>query len=881
MRTWLSRLAEIIRRRSREDRLSSEIEHHLDLLTEEHKARGLPDAEARLAARREFGGVDRTRIVHREQRGWPILDTLVQDARFAFRILWRDRAFAATAILVLGVGLGVNNLFFTLVWAHKFRGVPITDVNRVLYISTFDDRAPDRPLSLPEYEELRQSQSSFESMAAYVTGVTTIGDEGRAPDRVDSAYFTASAFPLLGLSPSMGRLPETAADRPGGEPVALLGSDVWRLRYANDPQILGRTVLINGMPVTVIGIVPERSGFPSTAGVWMPLGQMPDFTEDRATRTLRVMGRLRDDVSEMTARSEVETIFGRFERAYPDSNRKVRGRVVTLNLRLLGDLTGWAQFIMAGVIVILVACANAANLMIARALHRAPEIAIRTSLGASRFRIVCQLLMEAVVIAGAAAALGAAFSRFGLQVVKAGIPAGILPYWFDYAMDRGAFGALVAVTMATIVVFGLVPALHASRTDVNKTLKDGGRNTATSRGMRAWTTGFLTAELALAMILLNNVALAWYINNQTIPTDANINTTEVMTAAITLPAAAYPTAERRADFFARLNERLDGSAQIVTTSRATNLPGEGGPGRRLQIRSDELPPATPAPSVLTIELAPRFFDTLAVPLLRGRDFTTADGTSGSDVAIVNDRFAAVHLNGGEAIGAQISVMPTNAPPTTPPRWLTIVGVAPAIRQQALGGTEQQAPIVYVPAAASTSGTTNLLVRHRVDPEAAAALLRTAAQAVDPNVALYRMRTLRQAVRDGQWNRHMSAVLADTVTWMSVLLALVGLYAVTAQRVTLKTKEIGLRMALGARSLQVARMVVGGLRWPLLLGVLLGAAGAMAWDGAFSSGVAGVYASAPSMLAKSAAWIVVCVLLACVLPLRRAIATNPITALRHD
>jgi len=455
-----------------------------------------------------------------------------------------------------------------------------------------------------------------------------------------------------------------------------------------------------------------------------------------------------------------------------------------------------------------------------------------------------------------------------------------LPYWFDYAMDRGAFAALVGVTMATIVIFGLVPALHASRTDVNGTLKDGGRNTATSRGMRAWTTGFLAAELALAMILANNVALSWYLTNQTIPTDANINTTEVMTAAITLPAAAYPSAERRAEFFTRLNERLDGRAETVVTSRATILPGEGGPFRRLQVRGRELPPGTPAPTLLTIEVAPRYFDTLAVPLLRGRDFTATDGTPGSDVAIVNDRFAAVYLDGAEAIGAQIAVVPTNAPTSDAPRWLTIVGVSPAIRQAGLGGGDQQTPVVYVPSAGEPA-TTTLMVRHRVAPEAAAALLRAEAQVLDPSVALYRMRTLEQAVRDGRWSRHMSATLADTVTWMSVLLALVGLYAVTAQRVTLKTKEIGLRMALGARSLHVTRVIIGGLRWPLLLGVVLGAAGAMAWDGSFSSGVAGVYASAPPMLAKSAAWVVVCVLLACLLPLRRAIATNPITALRHD
>jgi predicted permease len=881
MGTWVSRLGEVLFRRSREERLSAEIEHHLDQLAGDLKRDGMSDADARLAALKQFGGVERLRIEHRQRRGLPMLDLLGQDVRFALRVLLRDRGFALTAILVLGVGLGVNNLFFTLVYAHKFRGVSIPDAERVLFISTFDDRVNDRPLSLPEFDDLRRAQTSFSELGAAFVGVATIGDSGRAPDRFEAAYVTANAFPLMGLGPSMGRLPGPDDDRPGDAPVVLLGSDVWRLRYAGDPQILGRTVLINGAAATVIGIVPERSGFPSAAGLWLPFGQMPNPAADRTVRTLRVYGRLRDGVSEAAARSEVEAIFGGFETAHPDTNRNVRSRVVTLNDRLLGTLEGWWQFIMAAAIVILVACANVANLMMARALHRAPEIAIRTSLGASRVRIIVQLLMEAAVIASAGAAVGFVISVAGVRWVQSGIPQGILPYWFEYDMDRGVFAGLVGVSLAAIIVFGLVPSLYASRTDVNRTLKDGGRGTTTSLAMRTWTGAFLAVELALAMVLVNQVALAWYLTNQTIPTDAKINTTEVVAATITLPASAYLSADQRTAFFARLDERLQGRAEIAVSSRATILPGEGGPQRRLQVRGQETPAGTTAPMVLTIDVAPRYFQTLAVALLRGRDFTDVDGTPASDVAIVNDRFAAVYLAGADPIGTQIAITAASAPSTAPPRWLTIVGVTPVIRQQGLGGEEEHPPVVYVPVAAAAPATSTLLARHRLDPEAAATLLRQEAQAIDPNVALYRTRTLKQVVRDGQWNRHMSAVLADTVTWMSVLLALVGLYAVTAQRVFLKTREIGLRMALGARAFQVARVILAGLRVPLLLGLLLGAAGSMAWDGVFSTGAAGVYASAPSTLLKVSAWIVTAVLVSCAIPLHRAVRTNPLTALRHD
>jgi putative ABC transport system permease protein len=810
------------------------------------------------------------------QRGFPIIDAAIQDVRYAARVLIRHRAFALTAVVVLGVGLGVNNMFFTLVYAHKFRGLPIAEPDRVLFISTFDDRVPDRPVSLPEFDELRESQTRFSGLGAYVNAVATIGDEGRAPDRVDAAYITANAFPVLGLAPSIGRLPGPGDDRPGGQPIALLGADVWRRRYASDPHMLGRTVLINGAPATVVGIIPERSGFPSTASIWIPLGQMPQLSTDRATRTLRVFGRVRDGVDPAAARSEVETIFGTFESAYPDSNRNVRARVVTLNERLLGTLDGWRPFITAGIIVILVACANVANLMMARALHRAPEVAIRTTLGASRVRIIVQLLAEAAVIAAGGAAVGVVVSVIGVRAIDAGIPDDILPYWFAYTMDRRVFAALVALAFATIIVFGLVPAVLASRTDVNVTLKDAGRSGTTTTGMRIWTGSFLAVQLALAMILLAQVAVASYIANRDIPTDANINTTEIVTASITLPPASYPTAERRLEFFSRLDERLRSRNEIVAFARGTVLPGEGGPMRRVHIRGQEQPPGATAPTVLTIEASPGYFHTLAIGLVRGRDFTAFDGIPGAAVAIVNQRFAEVFLGGGDPVNMQIAVSPTAQPPPAQPQWLTVVGVIPAIRQP-----NADSPVIYLPFAAAAPATSSLVVRSRVDPETASNLLRTAAYAVDPHVALYRMRTLKQAVREAQWNRHTSAVLADTVTFMSVLLAIVGLYAVTAQRVTLKTREIGVRMALGARSLQITGVIIRGLWVPLVLGLLLGTAGSMGWDGAYASGAAGVYTSAPPTIVKVAGFLTLFVIVSCAIPIWRATTVNPTAALRHE
>ena len=878
MRALWSRIGELFFRRSREDRLSTEIEHHIQLLAADLKHEGMSDAEARLAARRQFGSVDAVRIIHRERRGVPLLDALRQDVVFAFRVLRRDRGFALTAILVLGAGLGVNNMFFSLTYAHKFRGVAVENVERVLHISTFDDRGANRLLSLPEFEDLRTGLNSLAGLAAYANSPATLGDEGRAPDRVNAAYVTANAFPLLGLSPSVGRLASPDGDHRGGEPVVLLGRDVWQQRYDSDPAILGRSVLVNGSPVTVVGIIQERSGFPSTAGIWLPLGQFPDLKPDRLARPLNVLGRLRDGVSEAAARSEVETVFGGLETTYPDSNRNVRARVVSLNERLLGTLDGWMQFIMAGTIVILVACANAANLMMARAIHRAPEIAIRTSLGASRTRIIGQLLAEAVVIATAAAVVGGVISIAGVRAVQTGIPDGILPYWNDYSMDRAIFAALVGVSFATIAVFGLIPAIQASRTDVNRTLKDGGRAN-TGAGLGVLTGAFLSVELALAMILIAQVAVASYIANQPMSTDANINTREIITASVTLPAAAYPTSQQRMNFFARLEGRLQSRPELAAMSTATVLPGEGSTPRRFEIRGQEQPAGQPLRTVLQIGIGLRYFETLALGV-RGRTFTAHDDRSAA-VAIVNERFVDMFMPGRQAIGAQLSVAEPNAAAAANMTWMTVIGVVPTVRQQGPGGVVQESPVVYVPISTVATATAALLVRHRLDPETAANVVRLEAMATDPDVPLYAMRTLERAVREATWSRHMSVVLADTVTWMSLLLAMVGLYAVTAQRVTLKTREIGLRMALGARSAQIASVIIAGLRAPLLAGLLLGTAGAMAWDGAFSSGIAGVYASAPPMLLKIAALIIVVVVVSCFIPLRRATATNPIAALRQE
>ncbi len=540
LRVLLSRLADLVTRGRREARLAQEVETHLQLLAEEYARRGMSPAEARLAARRAFGGVDQVKELYRDQRGLPFVETFLQDIRFGARLLARDRGFTLTAVLVLGLGIGVNNMFFTLVYGHTLRGLPIERAERVLYVSTLDTRGGDRGFSYPDFDDLRAAARSFTGVAAFANASMSVGDQGRAPDRFEGTYLSANAFALIGATPVLGRPFTPGDDRPGAAPVAMLSHTAWRARYGGDGAILFRSIMINGSPATVIAVMPDRSGFPSTADVWQPVSLMPGLDHSqRDARTLRVLGRLRDGVGMTDARREVESIVDRGAREHPGTNSGLRARVVPINERYFGQLTNpaWLAFITASCLIVVISCANVANLMLARSVRRAREIAIRSSLGAGRRRIVGQLLVECAVLAVLGAVVGLGFALAGVQIFKTAIPDSVLPYWVHYSVDARVVAALVAVSVIAVFVFGLVPSLQTSRTDVNRVLKDGGRTGIGGRYAPGWTTAFLTAEFALTVVMLAQLALSIRLDRATPPTDLAIHTRDVLTAAITVPIA--------------------------------------------------------------------------------------------------------------------------------------------------------------------------------------------------------------------------------------------------------------------------------------------------------------------------------------------------------
>ncbi len=878
LRVFLSRTLDIVLGRRRDDRLSEEIQAHLDLLTAEHMKHGLCADEARLAARRAFGGVEQVKEDYRDQRGLPHLETLLQDVRLAVRLLRRDPGFAAAAVAVLGLGIGVNNMLFTILNAHTIRGLPIRDADRVVYMTTFDDRSPDLGVSFLDFTDWRAGARSFDALAAFTTEPAVLSGDGRAPYTFNGTFVSATAFALVGTQPMLGRDFTASDDTPGAPAVIILGSGAWESRYGRDPGILGRAIAVNGAPAVIVGVMPERSGFPSSGQVWLPLSQVPGLREQaRDNRSLSVIGRVRSGSDVSHARAEIETITRQLASDHAATSKQVRARVVPINEQYVGSYThpGWIAFMAVGMLVVLISCANAANLMLAHSLNRSREIAIRTALGASRLRIIRQLSVEGATLAALAGTVGLGLASAGTRLFSAGIPSGELPYWVEYSPDARVLAALVGVSVATVFLFALLPAIQGSKPDLNIVLKEGGR-TATSYRGRRWTTGFLATEFGLTVVLLAHFVVTVRTAAPLLPSDTALRTTAILTAEIALPVAVYDTPERRAAFYAALGERLGAVSSISSASVASALPLLGGEPRRLEIMDRPLRDKEQQQTAWTVAVAPGYFATLGLPLVRGRDFTADDGSPGRPFVIVNERFVERFSADRDPIGQRIAVSPNGS--TDPPVWMTIAGVSPSVRQRPAASADA---VVYLPMRSLPQPGAALLVRSDMRTDALAELLRSEMQGIDRNLPLDRMRTMAQVVRDAEWVGRASRNLSRVLTFIAVILSALGLYAVTSYGVSQRRQEIGIRLALGARRRQVVWFVARRVALQLAAGLAAGIVFTKVWGSIFSTGRGDITATDPQSLLGVAAILTVIAAIACFVPVRRATRLDPVAAIRHD
>ncbi len=813
---------------------------------------------------------------------------LWQDVRFAARLLVKDKWFTLVAVVALALGIGVNNTVFTVVNAILIRGLPAAEPERIMALSSYDRaRKREAGVSWQDFKEWRDQTRSLVGLAAYSTATMNVSDEGRPPERFSGAFVSAGTFALVGQAPALGRDFLVEDHQPGAAAVVILSNGVWKSRYGSDPGVLGRVVRVNEVPSTVVGVMPEGFKFPQSADLWQPLAQVPELErQPRNARTLEAMGLLAPGSSRAEAQAELLAIGGRQAEQHPDTNRDVQPRVQPFNDRVVSSAGKALVLSLMGAVafVLLIACANVANLLLARSAQRAREIALRVSLGATRWRIVRQLLVESVLLALLSGALGLALSLVGIPAFDAATQDLGKPYWMDFTLDGIVFVFLAAVCLGTGVVFGLAPALHMSRTDVNEVLKESGRSGSAGARAHRWTGGLIVAELALTLVLLAGAGFMMRSFLALYTLDLGVETSRLLTLRLTLPDKKYGTPEERTAFYERLTERLRANGRIQAASVASNLPLQGGTLMGLEVEARPLGAGEEPPSVTMVAIDPRYFETLGATLARGRGFSDQDGLPGHDSVIVNQRLAELHFPGEDPVGRRIRLSPERgaaaAAEQPAPVWVTVVGLAPTIRQRHVREPDPD-PVAYVPFRTLPRGAMVLLARSQGPPGELTPLVREELRAVDPDLPLYGIQTMDQRLAQQRWPFEVFGWIFALFAAIALVLSAVGLYAMTAYSVTQRTQEIGVRMALGAQSGQVVWLFVRRSLLHLGIGLGLGVLGALGVGKALERLLVQTSARDPLTLLAIAALLAAVALPASLWPARRATRLDPLVALRHE
>ncbi len=817
---------------------------------------------------------------------------LWQDVHFAIRLLVKNKWFTLVATVALALGIGVNATVFTFVNAVLIRGLPFNDPDQIMALSSYDPvRDRNMGTSYLDFKDWSAATKSFTTLAAYTGNTVNVSDEGHAAERFSGTLLSANSFKLIGQSPIIGRdfLPED--DRPGATAVVLLGSGMWKTRYGSDPAIIGRTIKINEMPSVVIGVMPEGFKFPQNADLWQPLALMPGLEKQpRNSRGLEVFGRLAANVSPAQAKAEMLAIGSRLAQEYQDTNKNIQPKVQTFNERANGGPIKAIFLSLMGAVafVLLIACANVANLLLARSANRSREISVRVSLGATRWRIVRQLLIESLLLAIISGVLGLALSTIGIRLFDAATQDVGKPYWIQFTMDGRVFAYLAAICLGTGVLFGLAPALHVSKTDVNEILKEGGRSGSAGMRVRRWSGVLIITELALTLALLAGAGFMMRNFLTLYRLDLGIDTSRLLTMSLALPERKYPAIEQRLAFYQRLQERLSASGKFRAVTVTSNAPLQGGFSRRLAIDGRPLASGEQPPMVTMLTVDPRYFDTMGLRLIRGRAFTELDGTPGQESAIINARFAQMHFANEDPIGRRI-VLSIDLAGGAPPQGgiptsltATIVGIAPNLRQRNFEQAETD-PIAYLPFRSDPRGFMMMLARSEGDPAAMTSLLREEVRAIDPDLPLFGIRTMDESLARQRWPFRIFGTMFAIFAMIALILSAVGLYAVTAYSVTQRTQEIGVRTALGAESKQVMWLFLRRAFFHLAVGLTLGVAGALGVGKIFESSNLLIQTSGrdPATIATIALLLGTVALTACLWPARRATQLDPVVALRHE
>jgi putative ABC transport system permease protein len=814
--------------------------------------------------------------------------TLWQDLRYAVRLLTKDRWFTAVAVVALALGIGANAAVFTFVNAVLLRGLPFDEPDRIVALGGTDARGRPIGVSRLDYLDIKEAARSYSGLTLILGANVNVADEGRPAEQFTGSYNSANLFQLIGQRPVIGRDFRPEDDLPGAEPTVILGNGIWKSRYGSDPAVIGHPIKINTLVATIVGVMAPDMKFPFNNDIWVPVSMLPPtmMESKRGVRSFQVMARLSSGVTLAQARAEVESISARLAHDFPDTNKDVKPSLTTYNERVTGPQIPLIFWSLMGAVafVLLIACANVANLLLARSAQRSREIAVRVSLGASRWRIVRQLLAESLLLAIVSALLGLLLALGGIRIFDAALTDQGKPYWMTFTMDGIVFVFLGTVCVGTAILFGLAPALHVSKTDVNEVMKEGGGRSGTG-GLRArrWTSALIVIDVVLTLVLLAGAGFMMRSFLALYTQDLGIDTVHLVTMRLSLPLTKYPKPDPRTQLFQRLEERMRANGQIQSSAIVTNLPLQGGFTRQLTVEGRANPIGMPLPEVTVVGISAGYFDALKLPIVRGRGFSDTDGTSGHESAIVNQRFVAMHFSGEDPIGRRLQLADSGPPrPDPSPALLApmIVGIVPNVRQRNFQEPDPD-PIVYLPYRADPQRFANLIVRSTSDTGRITTLVREEMRAVEPDIPLFDIQTMDARLAQMRWPMRVFGSMFAIFAVIALVLSAVGLYAVTAYSVAQRTSEIGIRMALGAQPEQVLWLVLRRSLLQLAIGLPIGMAGAFGVGRLLQSVLVQTSGRDPLTIAAIALLMVVVSIAACFWPARRATRLDPVSALRYE
>jgi predicted permease len=866
--------------RERADReLAEEIQAYLELLTQAKAAEGLGPEEARRAALIELGGVEQVKERVREVRMGHFIGTVWRDLRFGVRTLLKSPAFTVVAVLSLALGIGANTAIFSVVNGILLRPLPYPEPDRIVDVWHTPPQAsfPGQRIfsvSPANYLDWKQQSRSFEQMAVYQYAGFSLSDGGE-PVRVTGAAVSSDLFSVLRSPVGRGRAFSAEEEQPGRDQVVVLGHGLWQRAFGANPDIVGRTVNLNSRGYTVVGVMPPGFEFPEEAELWVPLAWGAEERQTRAIHDYTVVARLKQGVALEQARAEMNTISSRLEQQYPEDNKGWGATVVPLHEDLVGDVRPALLVLFSAVgFVLLIACANVANLMLARGANRRKEIALRIALGATRGRIVRQLLCESVLLAVVGGLLGLLLARWGAQLLVR-LSSGSLPHASEVGVDAWALGFTLLVSVAAGALAGIAPALQFSRNEISETLKQGTGRTGGGSVRQRTRRALVVVEVALSLILLVGAGLMirsfWKLQN----VDPGFDTSNALTLRVPLAPPRYAEPQQQLAFHDRVLEQIRALPGVVAAGSTTTLPLTGGGSKQpFTVEGQPAPPVAEQPLAQTRYVSPDYFRAAGIPVRRGRAFDDRDGDGAPQVVIISEAMARRFFPGQNPVGQRL----------TPSFHLKqgareIVGVVGDVKSSGLDA--EMAATMYLPYRQSPRPWLSFVVRTASDPQGLVQPVTRAVYSVDKEQAVTGVRTMEQVLAESLSGRRFNMTLLITFAALALLLAAVGVYGVMSYTVMLRRRELGIRMALGARAGDVLRLVLGQGLALTLVGVAVGLAGAYGLTRLMASLLYGVTATDFLTFGSVSGVIVVVGLLASFLPARRATKVDPLVALRSE